>query len=163
MPEVQLVAEEKISAEQAAALTVLLDLEARWENLRAARSGTAKVTPVTPDLLAMQRAYAAFRAQLKVYQTRFSPMHATELLLNTPARLAKWCRQVRDLHRRAGHPAHARCPAYVLEKAYRWADQLTGKRGTERVSRGMPPETAEALIRDLEAVAAWCDALSQVS
>jgi hypothetical protein len=163
MPEVQLVAEEGITAEQAAALSVLLDLEARWENLRAARAGTAKVTPVTPDLLAMQRAYAAFRAQLRVYQTRFSPMQATELLLNTPARLAKWCRQVRDVHRRAGHPAQAHCPASVLEKAYRWADLLTGKRGAERVSRAAPPETAEALIRDLEALAAWCDALSQIS
>jgi hypothetical protein len=163
MPEVQIVAEEKISAEQAEALTVLLDLEARWENLRAARSGTAKVTPVTPDLLAMQRAYAAFRTQLRIYQASFSPTHAPEFLLNTPARLGKWCRQVRDLHLRAGHAGPAHCPVHVLEKAYRWADQLSGKRGTERASRAMPPETAEALIRDLEAVAAWCDALSQVS
>ena len=162
MPEVQLVAEKEISAAQAAALTVLLDLEARWENLRAARSGTPQVQSATPDLQAMQRAYAAFRAQLKAYRTRFSPTHAPELLLNTPARLGRWCRQVRDLHLRAGHAARARCPVHVLEKAYRWADRLAGRRGTERASRATPPGTAEAVIRDLEALAAWCDALTQI-
>ena len=35
MPEVRQVAEEEIGAAQAAELTLLLDLEARWENLRA--------------------------------------------------------------------------------------------------------------------------------
>ena len=162
MPDVRLVAEEEISAAQAAALAVLLDLEARRENLRTARSGTPQVPSATPDLQAMQRAYAAFRAQLKAYQTRFAPTHAPELLLNTPARLGRWCRQVRDLHLRAGHAARARCPVHVLEKAYRWAGRLAGKRGTERASRATPPGTAEAVIRDLEALAAWCDALTQI-
>ena len=109
----------------------------------------------------MQRAYAAFRAQLGAYRARFSPTHATELPLNTPARLGRWCRQVRDLHLRAGHAARAHCPLHVLEKAYRWADQLAGKRGTERASRATPPGTAEAAIRELDALAAWCDALTQ--
>ena len=144
MPEVRLVPEEEISAAQAAALTVLLDLEACWENLRAARSRTPQVPSATPDLQAMQRAYAAFRTQLTAYQTRFSPTHATELLLNTPVRLGRWCRQVRDLHLRAGHAARAHCPAHVLEKAYRWADQLASKRGTERVSRATPAGTAQS-------------------
>jgi hypothetical protein len=98
MPEMRLVAEEEINAAQAAALAVLLDLEACWENLRAARSGTPHIPSATLDLQAMQRAYAAFRTQLRIYQARFSPTHATELLLNTPARLGTWCRQVRDLH-----------------------------------------------------------------
>jgi hypothetical protein len=161
MPEVRLVGEEEISAAQAAALTVLLDLEARWENLREGRSGTPHVPSATPDLEAMQRAYAAFRVQLNAYQTRYSPTHATALLLNTPARLGRWCRQVRDLHLRAGHAGRAHCSVHVLEKAYRWADQFAGKRGTERASRATAPGTAEALIRDLEAVAAWCDALTE--
>ena len=162
MPEVRLVAAEEISAAQAAALTMLLDQDARRENLRAARSGTPQVPSATPDLQAVQRAYAAFRAQLKAYQTRFSPTHATELLLNTPARFGRWCRQVRDWHLRAGHAARAHGPVHVLEKAYRWADRLAGKRGAERASRATPPGTAEAVIRDLEALAAWCDALTQI-
>src|SRR5262249_6504201 len=161
MPEVPLIAEEEIGAAQAAALTVLLDLEARWENLRAARSGTPQVPSATLDLQVMQTAYAAFRAQLKVYQTRFSPTHATELLLNTPARVGKWCRRARAWQLGAGHPARARCPVHVVEKAYRWADRLAGKRGTERASRATPPGTTEAVIRDLEVLAAWCDALTQ--
>src|SRR4051812_17148601 len=98
MPEVRHVTEEEIDAAQAAELTVLLDLEARWENLRAARAGTPQGPSVTQDLQGMQRAYDAFRAQLRAYQLRYSPAHASELLLNTPARLGKWCRQVRDLH-----------------------------------------------------------------
>ena len=162
MPDVRLVAEEEISAAQAAALAVLLDLEARRENLRAARSGTPQVPSATPDLQAMQRAYAAFRTQLRAYQARFSPTHATELLLNTPDRLGRWCRQVRDLHLRAGQPGPAHSPVHLLEKAYRWADRLAGKRGKDRVSRATPPGPAEAVFRALEAIAAWCDALPPV-
>jgi hypothetical protein len=159
MPEVRHVAEERIGAAQAAELTVLLDLEARWENLRAARSATPQVAPVTQDLQAMQRAYDAFRAQLRAYQARFSPTHASELLLNTPARLGRWCRHVRDLHLQAGQ-AHSL--VHLLEKAYRWADRLAGKMGKDRASHATPPGTVEAMIRDLEALAAWCDALNQV-
>jgi hypothetical protein len=161
MPEMRLVAQEEISAAQAAALAVLLDLEACWENLRAARFGTPHIPSATLDLQAMQRAYAAFRTQLRIYQARFSPTHATELLLNTPARLGTWCRQVRDLHLRAGQASAAHPPIHAVEKAYRWADQLAGKRGTERASRASPPGTAEAVIRELDALAAWCDALTQ--
>jgi hypothetical protein len=162
MPETRLVAEEEIDAAQAAELTVLLDLEARWENLRAARSETPQVPSVTQDLQGMQRAYDAFRAQLRAYQTRYAPAHASELLLNTPARLGRWCRQVRDLHLRAGQAARAHSPVHLLEKAYRWADRLAGKRGKDRASRAAPPGTVEAVIRDLEALAAWCDDLTQV-
>jgi hypothetical protein len=162
MPEVRNVAQEETGAAQAAELAVLLNLEARWENLRAAKSGTPQIPSVTPDLQAMQRAYDAFRAQLRAYQMRFSPTHASELLLNTPARLASWCRQVRDLHLRARQGGQAHSSVHLLEKAYRWADRLAGKRGNERVSRATPPSTVEALCQDLEAVAAWCDAITEV-
>jgi hypothetical protein len=162
MPEVRPVAGEEIGAAQAAELIVLLDLEARWENLRAARQETPRVSSVARDLLVMQKAYDAFRARLKAYQARFSPTHASELLLNTPARLGGWCRQVRDLHLRAGQSGQAHSAAHLLEKAYRWADRLAGKRGKDSVSRATPPGPPEAVFRDLEALAAWCDALTQV-
>jgi len=160
MPELRAVAEEAIGAAQAAELIVLLDLEARWENLRAARQETPRVSSIARDLLVMQKAYDAFRVQLKAYQARFSPTHASELLLNTPARLGGWCRQVRHLHLRAGQSAQAHSPVHLLEKAYRWADRLAGRRGKDRVSRATPPGPAEAVFRDLEALAAWCDALT---
>jgi hypothetical protein len=162
MPEVRHGAEQEIGAAQAAELIVLLDLEARWENLRAARQGAPRVSSIARDLLGMQKAYDAFRVRLKAYQARFSPTHASELLLNTPARLGGWCRQVRDLHLRAGRSAQDHSPVHLLEKAYRWADRLAGKRGKDRVSRTTPPGQAEAVVRDLEALAAWCDALTQV-
>jgi hypothetical protein len=162
MPEVRHVAEEEIGAAQAAELIVLLDLEARWENLRAARQGTPRVSSSAQDLQGMQKAYDAFRVQLKAYQARFSPTHAPELLLNTPARLGGWCRQVRDLHLRAGQSAQAHSPVHLLEEAYRWADRLAGKKGKDCMSRATPPGPAEAVFRDLEALAAWCDALTQV-
>jgi hypothetical protein len=160
MPEVRDVAEQEIGVAQAAELIVLLDLEARWENLRAARQETPQVSSLARDLLVMQKAYDAFRVQLKAYQARFAPTHAPELLLNTPARLGGWCRQVRHLHLRAGQSAQAHSPVHLLEKAYRWADRLAGKRGKDRVSRATPPGPAEAVFRDLEALAAWCDALT---
>jgi hypothetical protein len=162
MPEVRNVAEEEIGAAQAAELAVLLNLEARWENLRAAKSGTPRGPSATSDLHAVQMAYDAFRTQLRAYQMRFSPTHEPELLLNTPARLASWCRQVRDLHLRPGLSAQARSPVHLLEKAYRWADRLAGKRGKERVCRASPPSTGEAVCRDLEAVATWCDTLTEL-
>ena len=162
MPEVRHVAGEEIGPAQAAELIVLLDLEARWENLRAARQGTPRVSSIAQDLRGMQKAYDAFRVQLKAYQARFSPTHAPELLLNTPARLGSWCRQVRDLHMRAGQSAQVHSPVHLLEKAYRWADRLAGKRGKDCVSRAAPAGPAEAVFRDLEALAAWCDALTQV-
>ena len=160
MPEVRHVAGEEIAAAQAAELIVLLDLEARWENLRAARQETPRVSSIARDLLVMQKAYDAFRVRLKAYQASFSPTHVSELLLNTPARLGGWCRQVRDLHLRAGQSAQAHSPVHLLEKAYRWADRLAGRRGKDRVSRATPPGPAEAVFRDLEALAAWCDALT---
>jgi hypothetical protein len=163
MPEVRNVAEEEIGAAQAAELAVLLNREARWENLRAARSGTPRVPSVTSDLHAVQRAYDAFRAQLRAYQMRFSATHATELPLNTPGRLGSWCRQVRDLNVRSELSVETHSPVHLLEKAYRWADRLAGKRGKERMSRATPPSTVEAVFRDLEAVAAWCDTLTEVS
>jgi hypothetical protein len=162
MPEMRPVAEEEIGAAQAAELIVLFDLEARWENLRAARQVTSGGSSIAQDLLGMQRAYDAFRVRLKAYQARFSPTHASELLLNTPARLGGWCRRVRDLHLRAGQSGQAHSPVHLLEKAYRWADRLAGKRGKDRVSRATPPGPAEAVFRDLEALAAWCDALPPV-
>ena len=162
MPEVRNVAEEDICAAQAAELAMLLNLEARWENLRAARQGTSRVSSIAQDLRGMRKAYDAFRVQLKAYQARFSPTHASELLLNTPARLGGWCRQVRDLHLRAGQSAQAHSPVHLLEKAYRWADRLAGKRGKDCVSRAAPAGPAEAVFRGLEALAAWCDALTQV-
>jgi hypothetical protein len=43
-------------------------------------------------------AHYAFQAKLRAYNRRYSPPHVPELLLNTAARLRKWCQAMRDLY-----------------------------------------------------------------
>src|SRR5262249_50399419 len=85
---------------QAAALALLLDEEAGWENLRQAPADDPGVGGSPRGLLGRQKAYDAFRARLAAYNGRYRPAHTPELLLNTPARLSAWCRRVRDLYAR---------------------------------------------------------------
>src|SRR5256886_2310877 len=118
---------------QAAALALLVDLEARWENLRTASSKLAAVQLTTQDLQGKQKAYEAFRTKLAAYNQRFAPAHVPELLLNTPTRLGLWCRAMRDLYLRVEHAPQGHCPARLLEKAYRCADRPAARIGKDRV------------------------------
>ena len=77
---------------QAAELALLVELEARWENLRKPPSPTPEVPYSTQELHGRQKTYEAFRARLAAYNQRYRPAHIPELLLNTPARLGLWCR-----------------------------------------------------------------------
>src|SRR5436309_15449827 len=106
-----------LSPAQAADLAELVELEAHWENLRAAPARTAAVRSTSQDLHGMQQAYGAFRARLAAYNTRYPPGHLPELLLNTPARLGPWCRRMRELFVRVGHGPGARYPVHLLEEA----------------------------------------------
>src|SRR5262245_20135037 len=92
---------------QAIELSLVVDLEARWENLRNAPRQNRAVGASTQDLHRKQKAYDAFRAKLVAYNNRFKPPHRPESLLNTPVRLAKWCRTMRDLYLRVEHDPHA--------------------------------------------------------
>jgi hypothetical protein len=83
-----------------------------------------------------------------------------ELLLNTPVRLAAWCRQMRALYLCVEHDPQARCPLHLLEKAYRRAERISARLHTDGVSRSAPPVTIRAALEDLESLAQWCDALS---
>jgi hypothetical protein len=98
---------------QAVELSLLVDLEARWENLRKLNLGHS-----LQDLKARQKAYDAFHAKLVAYNRRYTPTHVTELLLNTPIRLALWCRRMRDLYRQVEHIPQSPYPVHLLEKAY---------------------------------------------
>src|SRR5947209_20180838 len=73
-------------------LAVLVDLEARWENLRAARSSARPSS--LQELQSYQRAYEHFHAKLVAYNRRHAPPHIPELLINTAARLEHWCKQL---------------------------------------------------------------------
>src|SRR5262245_7622864 len=109
---------------QAAELSLLVDLEAHWENLREAPPPPPGDRSVLRDLQGKQNAYDALRGKLLAYNKRYQPRHVLGRLLNTPARLGMWCRAMRDLYRRVEHDPRGHCPAHLLEMAYRWADRV---------------------------------------
>ena len=118
MPEIQEASVGNIDAAQAAELSLLVDLEARWENLRKTPLQAAEAGATTQDLHGKQKAYDAFRAKLVAYNKQYTPAHVPELLLNTPSRLGKWCRTMRELYLLVEHNSQGHCPVHLLEKAY---------------------------------------------
>jgi hypothetical protein len=145
---------------QAAELCVLVDLEARWENLRKRPSPVEEEKTGTQVLLSKQKAYDAFQAKLAAYNKRYTPAHVPELLLNNASRLRAWCQGMRDLYLRVEHDPRSHYPVHLLEKAYRWADQLAVRMNKGRASRSPPPATILAAIKELEALVKWCDDLA---
>jgi len=148
---------------QATNLAVLVDLEARWENLRKTRSRDPQTRSTLQDLQNKQKAYEAFRAKLVAYNKRHKPAHVPELLLNTPSRLGLWCRSMRDLYLQVENDPQGHCPVHLLEKAYRWADLLGARMNKPPVSRSTVPGNIRAAIRELEALGQWCDELARVA
>jgi hypothetical protein len=69
-------------------LAALVNLEARWENLRASRA-SAKPSSLL-ELQGNQRAYEIFHAKLIAYNKRQTPVHIPEKLINTAFRLEQW-------------------------------------------------------------------------
>jgi hypothetical protein len=163
MPEMSQAPAENPDPAQAAEVSLLVDLEARWENLRKPSPPGPAGKPDLRELLARQKAYEAFHSKLVAYNRRYTPGHVPELLLNTPVRLAAWCRAMRDLYRQVEHAPGGHCPAHLLEKAYRWADRVAARQDKDRVGRSPPPDTIGDAVRDLEALAQWCDALAGVT
>jgi hypothetical protein len=146
---------------QAAELSLLVDLEALWENLR--KPATQPDGLTLKDLSAKQKAYDAFRSSLAAYNKKYSPAHVSDLLLNTPTRLGIWCRTMRNLYLQIEPDPRGHCPVHLLEKAYRWADQIAARRNLDLFSRTPPPATITDAIKDLDAVAQWCDDLVGVA
>jgi hypothetical protein len=156
MPEMTKVPLKDLELAQATELSLLVELEARWENLRKTPSPGQEVRPATEDLAGIQRAYDAFRSKLTAYNRRYTPAHVPELLLNTPRRLAVWCRSMQQLYLRVEHDPRARCPVHLLEKAYRCAERVSVRMNKGPVCHPSPPGTIRAAIQDLEALCQWC-------
>jgi hypothetical protein len=163
MPEMQAASVGDLDPAQVTELSVLVDLEARWENTRKVPSQDLAVRSTVQDLLGKQKAYEAFHSKLVAYNNRYTPAHVPELLLNTPSRLGIWCRTMRDLYLKVEHDPQGHCPVHLLEKAYRWADRVSTRMNKDRVSRSSPPGTIRAAIQDLEALGQWCDELAKVA
>ena len=154
----------KLDPAQATQLSLLVDLEAGWENMRKAPADDAGADAFLPNLQAKQKAYEAFRVKLVAYNGLYRPAHTPELLLNTPSRLAKWCRKMTALYLRLAElDSQAPCPKHLLEKAYRWADLIGARRQRALVSRAAQPVTIRDAVGDLEAVVRWCESLESVA
>src|SRR5438046_676359 len=63
---------------QAAELSLLLDLEAGWQNLLETASPAPRGTAALQDLRGKQKAYEAFRDKLVAYNARYSPGHVPQ-------------------------------------------------------------------------------------
>jgi hypothetical protein len=142
---------------QGAELTWLVDLEARWENLRDDSRRTLGTQAATRELHELQKAYEAFRSRLQAYNRRYASAHVPELLLNTPARLGKWCRAMRNLYLCVRDDPKCHCPTSLMERAYRWADQLAARLCIDSFSRQPAPGDIEATVQQLSALSQWCD------
>jgi len=160
MPDMRVVAGRNLDPAQATELAVLVDMEARWENLRKAPPPNPRAGYTLLDLQGRQKAYEAFHAKLVAYNKRFTPAHAPELLLNTTARLGTWCGAMRDLFRQVEQNPRSPYPAHVLEKAFRWANQVGARLQKPCLQPSPAPFTIAGAIHDLEALTAWCVGLT---
>ena len=134
-----------------AELAMLVDLEARWENLRATRTSASPSS--LQELQSYQRAYDLFHTKLLAYNRRYTPRHIPEVLINTSVRLEQWCKKLSALF--ATLEGQVAFPAHLLEKAYRLADVIATRTNRACASRPAPGEVRSA-ARELEMLAAWC-------
>ena len=141
-------------------LALLVELEACWENLRKTPERPQGAASSTQDLAVIQKAYDSFRIKLAAYNRQYTPAHASARLLNTPPRLAAWCRAMQQVYVRIKDDHHAQCPVHLLEKTYRWADRVSLRLKTDRIARATQPTTIGDALEHLEAVARWCDRLA---
>lgn len=149
---------ENLPQAQAAGLARVIDLQAQWENLRD-KPGRPASDYTTPDLHGRQKAYEAFRVVRAEYAAQYRAAEVPEMTLNTPERVAAWCRAVRAVIRRA---EKVQGPVAAVEKAYRMADRIAVRLQREPIARGPLGSLADA-IESLDAVIQWCDALADQS
>src|SRR5579885_3280383 len=95
-------------------LALLVDLEARWENLRPDRAGAAARRSTHEELASKQRAYESFRVKQAEYAKRYPPGYVPAFQRGTPVRLAAWLRKMRDLYRQVEHAAQVPAPVHLL-------------------------------------------------
>ena len=148
-------AAEHLPQAQAAGLARVIDLQARWENLRD-KPGRPTSDYTTPDLHGRQKAYEAFRVVRAEYAARYRSAEVPETTLNTAERIAVWARAVRAVFRKA---EAVDCPASAMEKVYRMIDRLAARLNAAPIARGPLGSLADAILA-LDSVILWCDALA---
>ena len=161
MPEINEADVRTLPPAQAAELSLVVELEARWENMRKTPAQAEKgAASDLQTLRAVQNAYDAFHSKLVAYNRKYTPAHVPELLLNSPTRLALWCRLMRDLYRQVEQDPQTPCPVHLLAKAYRWAGRLSARLNKHAPTESAPPATIRTAIEELEALVQWCDGLA---
>jgi hypothetical protein len=150
---------QKLSPPQARELAMLIELEACWENLRVGPPKTPELAASLKELQHKQKAYEAFRVKLVAYNKAYRPAHVPELLLNTPDRLSAWCQSMVALN--LAIQDDQAYPTHLLEKAHRWANQLSDKLKAVRITRPPVARTVAGAILELQNIAQWCTSLSQ--
>lgn len=147
---------------QEVALFQLVELEARWENLRPNASQPARLLS-KDQLQARQKSYELFHARLIAYNRRYKPAHAAEVLLNTPIRLSRWCRAMLTLCERVEHDSKLRPPVYLVEKAYRNAARVAVRVTSAAPAVPAAPATFAEAMRGLQEVAQWCESVASAA
>jgi hypothetical protein len=154
---------EQISCEQAVELSLLVHLEAQWENLLIAPPIKAGAPSTPKELNQKQRTYEAFFDQLVIYNKAYRPAHVAELLLNNASRLGKWCGSMRNLALQVQQDSPAHGPGHLLAKAYRWADHIADRMKANRIVRPTPAMSLCGAVQELEELAQWCQQLTRMA
>ena len=142
-------------------LCLLIDLEARWENLRIHyQLATPRMGSTRDELHQIQGAHEAFFTRLVAYNKKYQPAHVPEQLLNNARRLGVWCAKMRDLQLRIQHNPKSQYPVHLMEKAYLRADRLADRVKRDRIGRTVGSDNIQAAIVELEVLARWCDSLA---
>ena len=147
---------------QPSELSLLVDLEARWENLRANRVLNGVKEETTSSLQHKQKAYEAFQSKLVAYNKSFKPAYVPGLLLNTPRRIGEWCRRMREVFARLEQGAGSPYPSHLMERAYRSANHVADRQQHERVLRPAAANEIAEAVRELEMLARWCESMAPV-
>ena len=84
MPDTSNISVASLAPEQAVDLSILIDLEACWDNLGNISSRPHDGHLTLQSLHQRQKAYDTFIAKLMNYNKRYAPVHVPEQRLNTP-------------------------------------------------------------------------------
>ena len=149
----------RMNPAQAAELVRVLDLQARWENLRTDHGrGAAADTHVA--LRERQQAFDAYRAGQLAYIGRYKTDPLPDVPRHAPDRVAAWCRIVSAVLRRAEPEAGVGYPAHVVARAFGLAGRIAERMNTDPPGWATSADTVTAAVDMLDAVARWCDGLS---
>lgn len=156
--------DQQLSPMQATELSLLVDMEARWENLRMDQSAAPRKISTGDELKQIQRAYDAFHDKLVAYNKLYRPAHVPELLLNNAARFRVWCRSMNGLFVLIlQNDSRQPCPVHLLEKAYRCADRIANRASIERFPRPPMSDSIAATAQNLDNLTQWCDGLVPIA